>query len=294
MGTTPTGQAPGDALPPKDGQALISGPGKARSSRDVPVKVIGKAARVLNVFCQEGAELPLRQIALAAGIELSTASRLVASLARVGLLRYDPIQRLYSPGLLILELSRVVLNRFSFRELAHRELISLSMETGWECYLAVADEPDDRYIIAIDAVSTRRPEASMVGERRPMHSTASGKVLMAYRDRRFVGTRLEARTAFTHTQGDELLRELEEVRRNGFAIGRQEEQLGYSSVAAPIFDKDGAIVAALAVGVTHGDTPPDMAPLVSSAIEKARGITAAIRLIDSASSATGSAEAGAL
>lgn len=250
----------------------------------VPIKVVAKLARILDVFRSEGAELPLGRIAAAAEIEVSTTSRLVTSLTRVGLLRYDPVQRLYSPGLMILELSRVVLTRFSFRELAHRELIALSAETGWECYMAVPDEIDDHHLIYIDAVATRAPEASVVGQRRAMHSTATGKVLLAFRNVMPNPGELQANTIFTHVDIERLGKELAVVKRKGYAVSLQEEQLDYYSAAAPVFDSDGHILAALGVGVTHKGEAFDPLPLVDAVVKRARGISSAVGLGDSLSS----------
>jgi DNA-binding IclR family transcriptional regulator len=250
---------------------------------NVPIKVIGKVGRILDVFRREGTELPLSQIASASGLELSTASRLVSSLVSVGLLRYDPVQRLYSPGLIMLELSRAVLSRFGFRELAHRELIALSAKTGWQCYLAVADEGAEQYLIYIDAVSTTAPELSEIGQRRPLHSTATGKVLLAFRGTSIRDWQLRSSTPFTHTDVQALENELEEVRANGFATSLEEEQLGLCSAAAPIFDAEGSAVAAFGIGASAAEYSADPQRVISAVLNKARGISSAMRLSDSAS-----------
>lgn len=247
---------------------------------DVPIKVVGKVGRILDVFRREGAELALGQISSAAGIELSTTSRLVASLVRVGLLRYDPVQRLYSPGLLVLELSRTVLTRFGFRELAHRELISLSRETGWQCYLAVPDETDERLLMYIDAVSTAGPESSEIGQRRSLHSTATGKVLLAFGGTDVRRWQLGSSTPFTHTDPEALQAELAEVRRRGYSLSLQEEQTDLCSAAAPIFDSEGRVLAAFGVGTTTADYEANSGRLISVVVSKARGISSAIDLSD--------------
>jgi IclR family acetate operon transcriptional repressor len=251
---------------------------------DVPIKVVGKVGKILDVFRRDGAELPLGHISTAARIELSTTSRIVTSLVRVGLLRYDPVQRLYSPGLVMLELSRTVLTRFGFRELAHRELIALARETGWQCYLAVRDEGDDRYLMYIDAVSTADPELSEIGQRRPLHSTATGKVLLAFNDTSVRDWQLESSTPFTHTDAEALGSELAEVRGRGYAVSLQEEQVDLCSAAAPIYDAEGRVLAAFGVGTTAAAYAANPQRIVSAVVSKARGISSAIGLSDSVSS----------
>lgn len=247
---------------------------------DVPIKVVGKVGKILDVFRREGAELPLGQISTAASIELSTTSRIVSSLVRVGLLRYDPVQRLYSPGLVMVELSRAVLTRFSFRELAHRELISLSRETGWQCYLAVRDETDERLLMYIDAVSTVGPESSEIGQRRPLHSTATGKVLLAFNDTDVRQWQLKSSTPFTHTDPEALQAELAEVRRLGYSISLQEEQVDLCSAAAPIYDAEGRVLAAFGVSTTPALYEANPQRMISAVMSKARGISSAIGLSD--------------
>jgi DNA-binding IclR family transcriptional regulator len=246
--------------------------------RDIPIKVVGKVGLILDAFRRLGAELTLGQIAAAAQLETSTASRLVASLVQTGLLRHDPLHRLYAPGLIMLELSRAVLNRFSFRELAHRELSALSASTGWQCYLAVADEDDAHQVIYIDAVSTKVPELSEVGQRRPMHSTSTGKILLAFREGDLGDWPLERSTPNTKTHRQVLLRELQQTRRNGYATAEDEEELDTCTVAAPIFDGNGHVVAALGVATTDRDFRDNRNSIIDTVVAKARGITSALRL----------------
>lgn len=251
--------------------------GSLRNGSDIPIKVVAKVGSIFDAFRRLGPELTLGQIAENAGLELSTTSRLVSSLVQVGLLRYDAVQRLYSPGLIMLELSRAVLNRFSFRELAHRELIALAAETGWECYVAVADENDEHHLIYIDAVSTVSLGASEVGQRRRMHSTATGKVLLAFRETAIRGWQPEGSTPFTHTDVNALEQELKEVRNKGYAVSEDEELLNFCSAAAPIFDADGHVVAAFGVGTTDSDYADDPSRLIEAVVNKARGISSAVR-----------------
>lgn len=261
--------------------SATAGMTSASAPRQIPIKVVAKVGVILDAFRLMGPELTLGQIATTAQLETSTASRLVASLVHVGLLRYEPVQRLYSPGLIMLELSRVVLNRFSFRELSHRELIALSTATGWQCYLAVSDEDSDQHLIYIDAVSTRTRELSDIGQRRPIHSTATGKALLAFRDVPLDGLKLAPSTPNTILDLDTLKRQLAEVRSNGYAVSQDEEELDLCSVAAPILDVDGRVVAALGAGTSDADFAAHREQMIEQVVNKARGITSALRLSES-------------
>ncbi len=91
-----------------------------------------------------------------------------------------------------------------------------------------------------------------IGNRGAAHSTASGKVLLAFLppgelDRRLAGVRLARRTPCTVTSHDRLRTELARIRAWGWAENINEAQMGFASVAAPIRNPSGEVVAALSV-----------------------------------------------
>ena len=97
--------------------------------------------------------------------------------------------------------------------------------------------------------------APPVGSIRPSYCAASGKCLLAFSPeyvQRFVGCKLQKFTEYTITDWDELLRELEKVRQQGYAVEREEVELGMTCVAAPIFSGS-KVMAAISVSspVTH-------------------------------------------
>ena len=91
-----------------------------------------------------------------------------------------------------------------------------------------------------------------VGSRLPAASTSMGRVLLAHlpedeRERRVAATQLAALTPRTTTDPEKLLRLLAQVRRQGFALVNEELELGLMSLAVPIRDRAGRVVAAVNV-----------------------------------------------
>lgn len=240
---------------------------------DVPIKVIGKAGQVIRVFLSQGPELQLQQIAEASGLDMSTTSRIVTSLTGIGVLRFDAVQRLYSPGLMLLELSHSVLSRFGFRELAHRELLALSSERGWACFMGMPDEEEQDHLIYIEVVSTapRVTVRTEVGQRRAATSTASGMVLLAF------GLIDPAPFIAAEQPADKgtLEAALAGVRRSGVAVVVDE---GFAGVAAPLWNANGSVVATLGAEVARDAFEADRDAVIDVVRAKANGISSALAL----------------
>ena len=91
-----------------------------------------------------------------------------------------------------------------------------------------------------------------VGSRLPAHCSSMGRVLLAglpedERERRVMAMHLTAKTPKTVTDPDRLLSVLGDVRRKGFALVSEELELGLMSLAVPVTDRQGRVVAALNV-----------------------------------------------
>lgn len=243
------------------------------------VKVIAKIGQILELFRDQGPELRLQEIAQGAGLDTSTASRIVNSLCRIGMLRFDEVQRIYSPGLIMIELSRLVVARFGFHELVHRELLAVANDTGWSSYLGVLDDADQNAVIYIDAVGSAKgiPPRTAFGQRLPAHTTASGKLLLALHHVDPATLRLDSRTPHSHTDVEQLRAEFSDIRRRGYAVTENEELEGWCATAAPLTDSTG-VIAAIGMETDLNHWRNDREQMITSVVAKAKGISAALRL----------------
>jgi IclR family acetate operon transcriptional repressor len=157
---------------------------------------------------------------------------------------------LYRLGAMVLQLGSGSLDGMDLRDIARPLLAALTQRTGESTILATltSDEHSVVYIDKVEGTHRIRATAS-VGETRPLHSTSSGKVLLAWmpkeqREAVIRSLRLTRLTEYTITTKAALRAELDRVHREGVCINADQSVVGHCTVAAPILDRDGHAVAA--------------------------------------------------
>ncbi|MFW6435405.1 MAG: IclR family transcriptional regulator, partial [Halovenus sp.] len=157
----------------------------------------------------------------------------------------------YHVGLRFLDLGRHARQRDSLYETARPELETLADETGELVNLLVEEHGQGVYVCRVRGDRAVNVEAN-TSDRVHLHSTALGKVILAYSDEDRVNQILDAHglpatTERTITDPDELRAELSEIRERGVAFDRQERIAGLCCVAVPILDDDRRPVGAISV-----------------------------------------------
>lgn len=214
------------------------------------VQAVERAFAVLAALAD--GPIGVTEVAERARLPKSTAARLLASLAREGVVEQVPGDTRYRLGQRLVTLAAGVLPTRSLAYLARPSLVELSSEVGEAAGLSVPDGDFVHYVEQVDApnpVSVR----DWTGSRLPMHAVSSGQVLLAFRKpaalERYLDRPLERFTERTTVEAGALRDRLQEVRRGGYAWTREEFDLGISSVAAPIAGAAGEVVAAVHI---HG------------------------------------------
>ena len=222
-------------------------PGKQKQRAQTVVK----ALHVLDAVAESEEPINLTALVAETGLEKTSVHRLARSLAEGGLLRFDQGSRSYSLGWRLIELGALASQRTKALSVADQYLNSLRDETGETIHLGAYDKGEIVYL-AQKASSAPVVVRARVGQRRPMHSTAMGKVLLAFGPEDWLlqllrGPDLEAYTENTIRDKEELQAHLQRVRRVGFAIDDEEMTPGIRCVATPIMDYTGLAVAAISV-----------------------------------------------
>jgi DNA-binding IclR family transcriptional regulator len=236
----------------------------------------GRLLSVLDAFSVESSALSLSQIARRAGLPLTTAHRLVQELARWGALERHSDGR-YRIGLRLWEVASLAPRGLGLREAALPFLEDLYEATHENVQLAVLDGTD---VVYVERLTGRQAVTVLtrVGGRFTAHATGVGLVLLAHATRevqeRYLSQPLTRYTTQTITDVRQLRTVLAEVRRAGIAVSNGQVTLDSLSVAAPIRDSAGDVVAALSL-VVHAETaePQRLGPPVVAA---ARGISRAL------------------
>jgi DNA-binding IclR family transcriptional regulator len=205
-------------------------------------RTVGSVARALALL-DALAEGPAGVNALARriGVNPSSASRLLATLERGGVVDREPGGP-YRLGLHLVTLADRALARLDVRDLARPLLRSLVEETGETATLSV---PAGDQAITVDFVPGESSVISMARVGRPSigHATAAGKVLLAFGDTE--PGALDAYTDRTITSPERLAAALEVVRRQGWAEAEGEREPDLNALAAPVVGRGGALVAIL-------------------------------------------------
>lgn len=201
------------------------------------VAAVERAFSVLDAL-SDGSELGTNEIARRTGINASTVSRLLATLASARFVEHVPESGRYRLSVRLIELGNAVLGRLDLRELARSHLQALVRETGETATLSAPGEHD---AITIDFAHSSSVVQSVAQLGRPSvgHATATGKVMLAFGDVELPADPLTAYTSRTITTRSTLVLELERVRERGFADAREEREEGLAAIAAPVRDSRG-------------------------------------------------------
>ena len=134
-------------------------------------------------------------------------------------------------------------------------------------------------MVRIRNMSSSIDVAPPVGAVRPSYCAASGKCLLAYSSEyanKYIGCDLKRKTEYTITSWDDLLKEFEKIRKQGYAVEREEVELGMTCLAAPIFMGD-VIIAAISVSGSISRITDDTIPgIVKELKQTAREISQAL------------------
>jgi DNA-binding IclR family transcriptional regulator len=187
------------------------------------------------VFERQRRALSLTEIAEGSGLPLSTVHRLVNELTDWGMLSRGANGR-YQLGIRLWELAQNAGRQL--RETASPFIQDLFSLTGETSQLAVREGHEVLYIERLYGTK-RIPRASRVGGRLPMHSTAVGKVILAFEEDwvrdAYLNRDLEQTTPHTHTHPARLAEELTEIKAQGYATTLEEARVGSCSIAVPVF-----------------------------------------------------------
>ncbi len=215
------------------------------------IRVLDRAISVLSVL-SDGKARTLMELSETIALNSSTTFRLLSALAFHNYVERDEQTGKYALGLACLELARSYQMSNHVRRAALPVLETLRDETGETIHLAILDDMEVVYLEKLHGLHAIGLMTSRVGGRLPAHCTGLGKSLLAFTDPEdveayFAQTGLHRFTDATITSIDELMRQLEEVRRTGYAFDRGEHEVEVRCVAVPIFDINAQAVAALSI-----------------------------------------------
>lgn len=220
------------------------------ASRDV-MGGLAKGLRVIEAFGPDRPRLTVTEAAQGAGLDRATARRCLLTLAELGYATHDGKFFALTPR--VLRLGTACLATMPLPGIVQPSLDRLSEELGESTSVSILDGDEIVYV----ARAAQRRVMSIVlmpGSRLPAFCTSMGRVLLAALPEaearaRLLARPLPARTPLTLTDPGEVLARVAEARTQGHAVVDEEVEIGLRSVAVPLRNARGQVVAALNIGV---------------------------------------------
>jgi IclR family acetate operon transcriptional repressor len=234
---------------------ILPGPGtKARPSRPRAdgdrhsIQSVDRALYLLETIAEAGGEATLTELATRTGLNISTCHHLLATLIKRGFAAKVPGRRLYALGARILYLGHACL-QVDLPRRAQPYMEAINSATGETVHLA-ALQGDSVVTLAVrEARHAVRVGTGKIGKVEAPHATSVGKAIMAWLPEdeihRILKGGMKRYTDKTITEVAAFVESLRVVRRNGYAIDREEYLPGVICVGAAIRDQAGTVIGAI-------------------------------------------------
>lgn len=216
---------------------------------------LAKGLKLIEAFGANTPRFSISEAAAASDLDRATARRILLTLHREGYADYDGKFFTLTPRILRLGVSAI--SSLPLPQVVQPWLDHLSVQIGQSCSVALLDEGEIVYI-ARAAQKRVMSIGLMPGSRLPAAVSSMGRVLLAAMPRSDAQSLLEAvdlapRTSFSLTTLAEIMQRIDTTRTTGYAVVDQEIELGLRSIAVPLIDGRGRVVAAINAGMaaTH-------------------------------------------
>jgi DNA-binding IclR family transcriptional regulator len=238
-------------------------------------QMLNRAVRILECFSQDRPELGVREVSRLVSVPSSATGRLMAAMKNLGILNQNPTTRTYSIGPRVLTWAGAYLATSDVRNLAFPYLEDLHETSHETISLYILDGKERVCVERLESTQNVRFVAPRVGRHLPLHAGSAGKVMLAYlpeyrREEIIECGSLERLTEKTIVAPCALREELMKIKEQGYAVSNGEWILDASGIAAPIFDRNGDIYAALTIsGPTQRFTMENIPQYIEQAIRVA-------------------------
>lgn len=212
-------------------------PSRDPNAPQYPIESVDNALKLL-LLLGDTAELRLTEVSRHLGVASSTAHRLLAMLQWRGFVRQDKRTKTYVPGPALTSITFSIMQRMDVPRLAQPILDELSASLGETVHLGSLEGHLTRFL-AVSEPSVAVRVASRIGKSLPAHCTSTGKVLLSELaaeelHRIFPSESLTQVTPHSLSRRSELEKQLAKIRKDGYAVNREESEDGVASVAVVV------------------------------------------------------------
>lgn len=244
--------------------------------RNNTVKSVVKAMKIFEVLVQNRRPLSLSKLSKKVGINISTVHRLLNTLLDIGYVKQDEEGK-YGLGMRSFKLADIISDEFELKKLVHpylEEIVSSCNETS---NLVVLEDYQVVYLDQVESNNMVRMFASE-GSKGAAYCTGAGKVLLAFLKEEKLKNylqkvELKPFTENTFTKVDKFKKELEKIKKQGYALDLEEKEKGVRCAAAPFFGDGNNLLGAISVSgpssrITRKYLKQNLVPLVKSKAEE--------------------------
>jgi DNA-binding IclR family transcriptional regulator len=250
------------------------------------VPALERGLAILECLTKSQHGLTVSQLTRNLGFPKSSVHALLLTFERHGYLNRDDTSGRYRLGLRICDLANVALERIKLREQAAPLLSRLRDSTGLTAHMAILERDE---VVLIEKIESPRLRVnSWIGKRMDLHCTALGKALIAHLPDEQVAALLKSHGMLRHNDNTivsmrRLKEELDLVRRRGYSVDDEEEEINVRCIGVPILNSQQQVLAAISItGTTAEVDEKSRDSLITNVKSTAAAIADQIQLDESA------------
>jgi len=250
----------------------------SKKRSDYYIQSIKRAVKILNSFTPQEKELSITELSKRVNLHKSTIHRILVTLEDEGFVLKDQVSQKYRLGIKLFELGYLVQDQMEIRSYALSIMKELAKKTEESIDLNILSDGKRVSIEKIESPHDVR-RIIQLGKSLPLYCGGSGKALLAFLSDEEIEKIIQKEKLIpfgpnTITDTTKLKINLKEIQKNGYAISFEERILGSASIAAPILDYKGKVVASLSIsGPTTRFTKKKVPILISLVKEAAKKIS---------------------
>ncbi|TBL73311.1 IclR family transcriptional regulator [Paenibacillus thalictri] len=214
------------------------------------IQSVDRAIDILNAFSAEKPALTIDEVMKITELTRATAYRLLYTMERRGLIRYDTAAYQYRLGLKMLDYGYQLTSSLDIVKEAEDILTGLHVKTQQTVLMVLIEDEQLVYVFKKEKEEGLKYSSS-VGQRRSLFYGVLGRVALAYlpeeRIAKLLSGPIPKETPHTVTDKQQMLEQLAEIRRTGICVEVNETTLGVTAIGAPIYDAKKNVVAATGI-----------------------------------------------
>jgi len=214
------------------------------------MNTLKKTLELIDFIVKSPEGLTVSEIARKFNMSISNTYKYLTILEESGYLIRNS-EKKYKPGFKLVEYGSIILRKIDLREIAHPYIVDLAKKTGETIHLILKENQVGIYIDKIEGFNSL-PMISRIGMKVDLYCTSSGKAILAFLpgeelNRYLNSVKLIPKTPHTIIDKKKLLTELNKIKKEGFAVDNEENEIGIKCVAVPIFNHIGYPIAAISI-----------------------------------------------